>query len=211
MLQRDNNHSERALEVYLASQRREPLPLAPDYWDEVPSNGHGINSERRPRRILQSRPYDYPELLSNWAGLDAEKKLAAERMRRDIAVTHQRLASHPWRQTLIQGEVDFSDLRLGSFVLHLPSVEEYRQILRSKGIALQDVTPRTIRDINYALVEEALCERYGLSPRKGRNFIGNALNGVIHEDLAGFAYIVPRNTHDEFKHRGYVEYILRSL
>ena len=27
----------------------------------------------------------------------------------------------------------------------------------------------------------------------------------------GFAYIVPHNTHDEYKHRGYVEYVLRML
>ena len=93
-------------------------------------------------------------------------------IRQDIEVTHRRLAQHPWRKTLLQDEVDFSDLRLGEFVLRLPSISEYREILSRQGVRVADVTPRTIRDINYALVETALCERYHLSARTGRNFIG---------------------------------------
>lgn len=202
---------QQAFAEYIRQTERTIETLPAGYWEEIPSNGYGINSERRTRLHLQSRPYDYPELLETWVGTDPEKAQASVLIRQDIEVTHRRLAQHPWRKTLLQGEVDFSDLRLGEFVLRLPSISEYREILSRQGLRVADVTPRTIRDINYALVEAALCERYHLSARTGRNFIGNALNGVIHEDLAGFAYIVPHNTHDEYKHRGYVEYALRML
>ena len=202
---------QQAFAAYLRQTQRTIEAVPTGYWDEIPSNGYGINSERRTRRHLQSRPYDYPELLEAWAGADPEKRQAAELIRQDIEVTHRRLVQHPWSPSLLQGEVDFSDLRLGEFVLRLPSIAEYRELLSRQGVRVSDVTPRTIRDINYALVETALCARYHLSARAGCNFIGNALNGVIHEDLAGFAYIVPHNTHDEYKHRGYVEYVLRML
>lgn len=180
-------------------------------WDLPPQNGRGINAERRSRLELYSRPYDYPELLQAWVNGDAEKALAAELMLQDIAVTHARLAQRPWRKTLIQGEIDFADLRLGSFVLKLPSIDEYAEHFRRLGIPLSEVTSRSIRDINYGLVEQALYERYRLSPRKGRNFIGNALNGIIHEDRIGYAYIVPKNTHEEFDHKGYVELVIKAL
>ena len=62
-------------------------------------------------------------------------------IRQDIEVTHRRLAQYPWRKTLLQGEVDFSDIRLGEFVLRLPSISEYREILSRQGVRVADVTP----------------------------------------------------------------------
>ena len=107
---------QQAFAEYLRQTERTIEALPAGYWKEIPSNGYGINSERRTRLHLQSRPYDYPELLETWVGADPEKAQAAVLIREDIEVTHRRLEQHPWRKTLLQGEVDFSCAKVADVI-----------------------------------------------------------------------------------------------
>ena len=47
---------QQAFAEYLRQTERTIEALPAGYWEEIPSNGYGINSERRTRLHLQSRP-----------------------------------------------------------------------------------------------------------------------------------------------------------
>jgi hypothetical protein len=176
----------------------------PQDLTEIPSEG-GVNSEQRTRGELYERPYDYDNLKGN---------VSSEEVEAGIERTHQRTEEHPYRRGTIEGVRDFFDLRFDDFVVKLPSAQEYRAICQGRGIDPKTIDSATLRSINYDIVRKAFAEKYGCSVKEAELIIGNRLNGIIHEDKAGYAIIVPANIHAEksaFSHTGYVERVKKEI
>jgi hypothetical protein len=62
------------------------------------------------------------------------------------------------------------------------------------GIILDDINPRSIRDITYYIGRKALADKYGITIAKAGHIIG-LLDLVIHETDDGRIEIVPNNVH----------------
>lgn len=176
----------------------------PQDLTEIPSEG-GVNSEQRTKGELYERPYDYDNLKGN---------ISSEEVEVGIERTHQRTEEHPYRRGVIQGVRDFFDLRFDDFVVKFPSVQEYRTICQERVIDSKTIDSATFRSINYDIVRKAFAEKYGCSVKETELIIGNRLNGIIHEDRADYAIIVPANIHAEksaFSHTGYVERVKKEM
>lgn len=113
------------------------------------------------------------------------------------------------------GEYDFIPLRVGPEI-NAPSVPDYKVFLNQKDdtrTALRNgaVTPAMIRKINYEIYREELGKELGVSPKVAGEMIGNDAVCVIHEDKSGKMYMVPQWAHENFKHNGYVSYVVKEL
>ena len=81
------------------------------------------------------------------------------------------------------------------------------------SISLDDINPRSIRDITYYIGRKALADKYGITIAKAGHIIG-LLDLVIHETDDGRIEIVPNNVHrfkQLYAHKGYVSKMLKLI
>ena len=81
------------------------------------------------------------------------------------------------------------------------------------GISLDEINPRSIRDITYYIGRKALADKYGITIAKAGHIIG-LLDLVIHETDDGRIEIVPNNVHrfkQLYAHKGYVSKMLKLI
>ena len=177
--------------------------------DIIPSGNGGINGEGRTLREICEKPV--PEHLI-WK-LD-EERLAPEavnRMKADLA----RMGTSRVPQPAQNGHVDFSAIAWPGVSARLPEKEALVAAIRENypDITLDDINPRSIRDITYYIGRKALADKYGISIPKAARIIG-LLDLVIHETDDGRIEIVPNNVHrfkQLYAHKGYVSKMLKLI
>ena len=175
----------------------------------IPSGNGGINGEGRTLKEICERPV--PEHLIK--KLD-EERLAPEavnRMKADLA----RMGSSSVPQPAQNGHVDFSVIAWPEVTARLPEKNALVAAIRQNypGISLDDINPRSIRDITYYIGRKALADRYGITIPKAGHIIG-LLDLVIHETDDGRIEIVPNNVHrfkQLYAHKGYVSKMLKLI
>ena len=128
----------------------------------IPSGNGGINGEGRTLKEICECPV--PEHLIR--KLD-EERLAPEvvnRMKADLA----RMGSSRVPQPAQNGHVDFSAIAWPGVSARLPEKDGLIAAIRQNypGISLDDITPRSIRDITYYIGRKALADRYGITISK---------------------------------------------
>ena len=128
----------------------------------IPSGNGGINSEGRTLKEICERPV--PEHLIR--KLD-EERLAPEavnRMKADLA----RMGSSSVPQPAQNRRVDFSAIAWPGVSARLPEKDGLIAAIRQNypGISLDDITPRSIRDITYYIGRKALADKYGITIAK---------------------------------------------
>ena len=174
-----------------------------------PSGNGGINSEGR--TLLEICMHPVPEHLIK--KLD-EERLAPEvvsRMKADLT----RMGSSRVPQPAQNGHVDFSAIAWPGVSARLPEKEALVAAIRENypDITLDDISPRSIRDITYYIGRKALADKYGISIPKAARIIG-LLDLVIHETDDGRIEIVPNNVHrfkQLYAHKGYVSKMLKLI
>ena len=175
----------------------------------MPSGNGGINGEGR--TLLEICMQPVPEHLIK--KLD-EERLAPEvvsRMKADLT----RMGSSRVPQPAQNGHVDFSAIAWPGVSARLPEKEALVAAIRQNypGITLDDINPRSIRDITYFIGRKALADKYGISIPKAARIIG-LLDLVIHETDDGRIEIVPNNVHrfkQLYAHKGYVSKMLKLI
>ena len=175
----------------------------------IPSGNGGINGEGRTLKEICERPV--PEHLIK--KLD-EERLAPEavnRMKADLA----RMGSSSVPQPAQNRRVDFSAIAWPEVTARLPEKNALVAAIRQNypGISLDDINPRSIRDITYYIGRKALADRYGITIPKAGHIIG-LLDLVIHETDDGRIEIVPNNVHrfkQLYAHKGYVSKMLKLI
>ena len=180
-----------------------------DNDDIIPSGNGGINGEGRTLREICEHPV--PDHLIK--KLD-EERLAPEivsRMKADLA----RMGSSRVPQPAQNGHVDFSAIAWPGVSARLPEKDGLIAAIRQNypGISLDDITPRSIRDITYYIGHKALADKYGITIAKAGHIIG-LLDLVIHETDDGRIEIVPNNVHrfkQLYAHKGYVSKMLKLI
>ena len=180
------------------------------YLDDIkPSGNGGINGEGRTLKEICEHPV--PEHLIK--KLD-EERLAPEavnKMKADLA----RMGSSRVPQPALNGHVDFSAIAWPGVTARLPEKNALVAAIRQNypGISLDDINPRSIRDITYYIGRKALADRYGITISKAGQIIG-LLDLVIHETDDGRIEIVPNNVHrfkQLYAHKGYVSKMLKLI
>jgi len=174
-----------------------------------PSGNGGINSEGR--TLLEICMQPVPDHLIK--KLD-EERLAPKivsRMKADLTRMGSSRVPHPAQN----GHVDFSAIAWPGVSAILPEKEALVAAIRQNnpGISLDDINPRSIRDITYYIGRKALADKYGISIPKAAHIIG-LLDLVIHETDDGRIEIVPNNVHrfkQLYTHKGYVSKMLKLI
>ena len=130
--------------------------------------------------------------------------------------TLREICEKPVPEHLIKnGHVDFSAIAWPGVTARLPEKDALVAAIRQNypGISLDDITPRSIRDITYYIGRKALADRYGITISKAAHIIG-LLDLVIHETDDGRIEIVPNNVHrfkQLYAHKGYVSKMLKLI
>ena len=179
------------------------------YDNVIPSGNGGINGEGRTLKDICEKPV--PEHLIR--KLDDER-LAPEvvsRMKADLA----RMGSSRVPQPAQNGHVDFSAIAWSGVSARLPEKNGLIAAIRQNypSISLDDINPRSIRDITYYIGRKALADKYGITIAKAGHIIG-LLDLVIHETDDGRIEIVPNNVHrfkQLYAHKGYVSKMLKLI
>ena len=175
----------------------------------IPSGNGGINGEGRTLKEICEKPV--PEHLIK--KLDDER-LAPEvvnRMKADLA----RMGSNQVPLSAQNGHVDFSAIAWPGVTARLPEKDALVAAIRQSypGISLDDINPRSIRDITYYIGRKALADHYGITISKAGHIIG-LLDLVIHETDDGRIEIVPNNVHrfkQLYAHKGYVSKMMKEI
>ena len=163
----------------------------------IPSGNGGINGEGRTLKEICEKPV--PEHLI--------RKLDEERLVPEIV--------NRMPQPAQNGHVDFSAIAWPGLNARLPEKDGLIAAIRQNypNISLDDIDPRSIRDITYYIGRKALADKYGITIAKAGHIIG-LLDLVIHETDDSRIEIVPNNVHrfkQLYAHKGYVSKMLKLI
>ena len=180
-----------------------------DISNLVPVGNGEINSEGRTLKEICERPV--PESLIK--KLDDEQ-IAPEILSK-IKVDLARMGSSRVPEPAQNGHVDFSAIAWPGVSARLPEKDGLIAAIRQNypDISLDDINPRSIRDITYYIGRKALADKYGITIAKAGHIIG-LLDLVIHETDDGRIEIVPNNVHrfkQLYAHKGYVSKMLKLI
>ncbi len=175
----------------------------------IPSGNGGINGEGRTLREICERPV--PEHLIKKLDEELLSPEVVSRMKADLA----RMGSSRVPQPAQNGHVDFSAIAWPGVCARLPEKDKLIAAIRQNypGVSLDDINPRSIRDITYYIGRKALADKYGITIAKAGHIIG-LLDLVIHETDDGRIEIVPNNVHrfkQLYAHKGYVSKMLKLI
>jgi len=158
--------------------------------DIIPSGNGGINGEGRTLKEICEHPV--PEhLIRKLDGFGIAADIVS-RMKADLA----RMGSSRVPQPAQNGHVDFREIAWPGVSAKLPEKTELISAIRKNypNIALDEITSRNIRDVNYNIGRKALSDKYGISISKAGRIIG-LLDLIIHETDDSRIEIVPKNVH----------------
>ena len=180
-----------------------------DLNNTIPSGNGGINGEGRTLKEICEKPV--PEHLIKKLDDDRLVPEVVSRRKADLA----RMGASRVPQPAQNGHVDFSTIAWPGVSARLPEKEGLISAIRQNypGISLDDINPRSIRDITYYIGRKALADKYGITVAKAGHIIG-LLDLVIHETDDGRTEIVPNNEHrfkQLYAHKGYVSKMLKLI
>ena len=180
-----------------------------DLNNTIPSGNGGINGEGRTLKEICEKPV--PEHLIKKLDDDRLVPEVVSRMKADLA----RMGSSRVPQPAQNGHVDCGTSAWPGGGGRLRGKEGLISASRQNypGISLDDINPRSIRDITYYIGRKALADKYGITVAKAGHIIG-LLDLVIHETDDGRIEIVPNNVHrfkQLYAHKGYVSKMLKLI
>ena len=173
--------------------------------DDIPSGNHGINKEG----------YTYGQLRRQPIIKEISDKIQNSKLKEDVEICNKR-NSNGFVAKKINGEIDFSSLRVGDKV-KLPNENELREILianpKTRQFVLEGkVSEDMIRNVSYDILRNYFASKYGSSDdveenrKETKDMIGKLLDCAPHEDKEGYVYAVPNVFHtwkNYFSHTGY--------
>lgn len=156
---------------------------------DIPSGSGGINRQGYTYGELRRQPI-IPEVM---------RRITDPTVRRWAEECNER-NRNGFVMRRIDGDYCFFGLRVGPIV-KIPS--------RSELIAMLGTNPplEDTRKLTYSLLREEIARQTGMSVANAASAISNMLDCALHEDICGFAYMVPNWAHLWFPHRGYVSIV----
>jgi len=174
-----------------------------------PFGNGGINREGR--TLLEICKQPVPDNLIKKLDEERLAPTIVSRMKADLT----QMGSSRVPQPAQNGHVDFNSIAWPGVSASLPEKDALVAAIRrnNPGISLDDINPRSIRDITYYIGRKALADKYGITIPKAAHIIG-LLDLVIHETDDGRVEIVPNNVHrfkQLYAHKGYVSKMLKLI
>lgn len=179
------------------------------YWEgaytDVPSEE---NAEKHTLQELVDDPYRDSQRLFN--SLKDTYHLSEESIRL-IAATLQssitRIDKHPLKKLgLLNGQPNFFPRRLGNVVVRSVTAKE----LCDSGVSLNNVK-EAIRIENYRRLGVAFAREWKVSPKMANTIFGALLHCTVHEDIAGYVFLVRVTPHRAISHRGAASKVMMEL
>lgn len=177
--------------------------------DVVPDGHNGMNAEGRTLDEIVHNPVT--ESCRETAAQNLENSGASqnsiEHLLKDFCGTHE---SNSVPDPSIDRQVDLRPTKVGTMEVDCPSPEEYSDLT---GKPSDQITSSDIRHVNYEKFQEAMAEKYDITPQQAEKFIGDC-DLCIHESADGKMYLVPNNVHmytELYGHNGYVAQTLGQL